>query len=801
MNKLIIYLLLLIALQTSAQRSIIDFNSNWKFHLGNDSLAFQPSHDDKAWRTLSLPHDWSIELPFDEKAPASNQGGSLPGGIGWYRKTFTLPSSSNNKKVFIEFDGVYRNSEVWINGHYLGKRPYGYVSFEYELSDYLKFEKEENVIVVKVDNSQQPNSRWYSGSGIYRDVKLLIKQDVYFPSNSIFITTFSAGIGKISVKFQTEIRNASTFKKHFQLQFQIFDQNNSLVLNKITNQENLVGDNHSGYLIHWFDLPNPKLWSPTSPYLYKVVVKVLVDGNIKDEYESRLGIRSIKFDAAKGFFLNGKHTLLKGVCMHHDLGALGAAFNKSAAERQLKILKEMGCNAIRTSHNPPAAAFLDLCDSMGFLVMDEAFDMWKKKKNKFDYNIDFNEWHKRDLEAMVKRDRNHPSVIIWSIGNEIREQFDSTGTTLTKEMVETIKRSDATRPVTSALTENVPSKNFITKANSLDVLGFNYKEFDYDSLPARFPNMPIIAAETASALSTRGAYILPADSMRIWPPDSKTTKTGNAELTCNAYDNTYAYWGNTHEKSWLAVKKKPWMAGLFVWSGFDFIGEPVPYPYPARSSYYGIVDLAGFPKDVYYMYQSEWTDKPVLHLFPHWNWKAADTVDVWSYFNNADEVELFLNGKSQGTRRKLGDSLHVSWKVKYETGTLKAISRKNGRIVLEKTIKTAGKPFAIKLTVDRRIIHPNKNELCFVKAEVVDEKDNPVPDADNEIKFSINGKGIIVATDNGYQADLTSFKYSTRKAYNGLCLAIVQPETSSGTFEIKAESAGLKYGIVQVSVK
>jgi beta-galactosidase len=804
MKKLLTFILLLLMLNTKGQRSIIDFNSNWKFYLGNDSLAFHPSYNDKDWRVLNLPHDWSIELPFDEKAPATNQGGSLPGGIGWYRKIFALPSSSKHKKVFIEFDGIYRNSEVWINGNYLGKRPYGYVSFEYELSDYLKFGNEQNVIAVKVDNSQQPNSRWYSGSGIYRDVKLLTKNKISIEHNGTFVqeeilspaaqTEFSRSVAFALI----ETRINKVPDSDVKVVSVIFDKKGKQASKRISFIKN---KDSSTVCRQSLGLPNAIRWSVENPYLYKVVTTLYQNNTAIDKSTVNFGFRSIKFDAAEGFFLNDKHVLLKGVCMHHDLGALGAAFNKSAAERQLKILKEMGCNAIRTSHNPPAAAFLDLCDSMGFLVMDEAFDMWKKKKNKYDYNLDFNEWHKRDLEAMIKRDRNHPSVIIWSIGNEIREQFDTTGTVLTKEMVATIKALDPTRPVTSALTENIPTKNFISKANALDVLGFNYKEFDYDSLPIRFPNMPMIAAETTSALSTRGTYILPADSIRVWPPDSKTTKTGNAQLTCNAYDNTYAYWGNTHEKSWMAVKKQPWMAGLFVWSGFDFIGEPVPYPYPARSSYYGIVDLAGFPKDVYYMYQSEWTDKPVLHLFPHWNWQAADTVDVWSYFNNANEVELFLNGKSQGIRKKLRDNLHVAWKVKYEPGTLKAISRKNGKIVLEKTIKTAGKPFAIKLTVDRRIIHPNKNELCFVKAEVLDEKGNLVPDADNEISFSVNGKAKIVGTDNGYQADLISFKSSTRKAYNGLCLAVVQSETSSGVLEIKAESAGLKYGIVQVSVK
>ena len=359
---------------------------------------------------------------------------------------------------------------------------------------------------------------------------------------------------------------------------------------------------------------------------------------VKDVVETKIGIRNFRFDVKNGFYLNEVPTKILGVCMHHDLGALGAAFNKSAAKRQLQLLKEMGCNAIRTAHNMPAAAFLDLCDEMGFLVMDEAFDSWQKKKNKYDYSKDFAKWHQQDLEAMIVRDRNHPSVFMWSIGNEIREQFDSSGIALTKEMVAIIKALDTTRPVTSALTENILSKNFIAQSGALDLLGFNYKQNAYDSLPIRFAGKPLIAAETASALETRGVYLLPADSNYLWPSDSKDTKSGNVDYTCSAYDNTYAYWGTTHENSWLSVKNRPFMSGLFVWSGFDFLGEPVPYTYPARSSYYGIIDLAGIPKDVYYMYQSEWTKKPVLHVLPHWNWQKGQIVDVWAYYNNADLV-------------------------------------------------------------------------------------------------------------------------------------------------------------------
>ena len=795
MKKSLFYIVFLIVVHSNAQRSTINFNSNWKFLLGNDSTAVQASYNDLKWRTLTLPHDWSIELPFDEKAPATNQGGSLPGGIGWYRKTFTLPLSSKNKKIFIEFDGIYKNSEVWINGHYLGKRPYGYVAFQYELTEYLKFGKEQNIIAIKVDNSQQPNSRWYSGSGIYRDVQLVTKNKTHIDYNGTFVTTSNISNQQATVHIASKLNNIENNLKVVSI---VYNQQGKKVAEQssFSNEKNFTQSNTQSLKIN-----NPILWSVDNPYLYKAVTTIYQNNIAIDQSTTTFGIRSIKFDAAKGFFLNGKHVLLKGVCMHHDLGAIGAAFNRSAAERQLKILKEMGCNAIRVSHNPPAAAFLDLCDSMGFLVMDEAFDMWKKKKNKYDYNMDFNEWYKRDVESMVKRDRNHPSVIIWSIGNEIREQFDSSGIALTKEMVAIVKALDSTRPVTSALTENVPSKNFITKGNALDVLGFNYKELDYDSLPFRFPNMPIIATETASALETRGEYLLPADSMRIWPPDSKAKKTGNNQLTCNAYDNTYAYWGNTHEKSWLAVKQQPWMAGLFVWSGFDFIGEPVPYPYPARSSYYGIVDLAGFPKDVYYMYQSEWTNKPVLHILPHWNWKVGDTVDVWAYYNMADEVELFLNDKSLGKKSKDSNNVHVTWKVPFESGILKAVSKKNGKIVLVKQVQTADKPTKIILSANKRIIHPTQNELCFITATIVDANGIVVPNANQLIDFKTTNNALVEATDNGSPIDLTPFRAKQRNAFNGLCLAIIKAKSATGTIRIEAVSKGLQKGLIQLQIQ
>ena len=787
-----------------AQRTVVKFNKDWKFYLGDDSSAIHNNYNDSKWRKLNLPHDWSIEGDFDEKHPTTFNQGALPAGIGWYRKAFSIPVSSREKRVFINFDGIYRNSEVWINGHYLGKRPNGYISFQYELTPHLQFGNQKNVIAVKVDNSAQPNSRWYTGSGIYRNVWLETKNKIAIDHWGTFITTPEVNSETARIKVNYRIANSGKDSKWVNIRHEIYDQQGKRIALLVQSGKILIPkpfvDGNASIVVN-----QPKLWNVDKPYLYKLVTKLIQDGRIIDQVENSFGVREFRFDPQKGFSLNGKPLKLLGMCMHHDLGALGAAVNTRAIERQLEILKGMGCNAIRTAHNPPATELLDLCDKMGFIVMDEAFDMWKKKKNKFDYGNDFTEWHRKDLEDLVKRDRNHPSIFIWSIGNEIREQFDSTGTTIAKELVQIVKNLDSTRPVTCALTENNPEKNFIYQSHALDVLGFNYKLYDYPELPKKFPGATIIASETASALATRGHYDMPSDSMRIWPPDSKPFKNGNPGYTVSAYDHVYAYWGATHEQSWNAVKKNDFIAGTFVWSGFDFLGEPVPYQWPARSSYYGIVDLAGFPKDVYYMYQSEWTNKSMLHIFPHWNlptgqagWKSGDTVDVWSYYNNADEVELFLNGRSLGTKRKTGDDLHVSWRINFEPGMIKAVSRKNGITVLSKEIKTAGAPAKIQLIADRKTLRANGGDLSFITVKILDEEGNLVPYADNLVRFELKGEGSIAGVDNGSQTSTEPFKASFRKAYHGMCLLIVKATEKKGSIVIKATGKNIKSSSVEL---
>jgi len=746
-------------------REVINFNAGWKFILDDNLQYRHTSFDDTKWKKLNLPHDWSIGFDFAEHYPAGNAGGALPGGIGWYRKTFDLEKKDINKSVFIYFGGVYRYAEVWINGIYLGKNYNGYLSFEKELTKYLNYGDKSNVIAIRADNSLQPNSRWYSGSGIYRDVKLEKRHKSYLLKNETILTTPIVDVSQSTLNVSSKIFGQGELVK-----IELSDKNNKL----LAQQEVRVKNEQIEASLN---INSTILWSPENPYLYQVKISLLNNKKEKlDDLTYSIGFRHFKFEVNEGFELNGVKTKILGVCLHHDLGALGAAFNKSAAKRQLVIMKEMGVNAIRTAHNPPAEELLDLCDEMGFLVYNEAYDMWKKRKNKFDYHIDFDEHHIADLENFVKRDRNRTSVFMWSIGNEIREQFDATGTTLTKSMTKTVRELDPTRPVTAALTETDYAKNFIAQAETLDVLGFNYKYFDYDKLKTEFINTALLASETTSALQTRGVYQQPQDTIQLWPASSKDkyVTNGNMDFTVSAYDNVAAYWGTSHERAWLEVKKRDFLSGIFVWTGIDYLGEPVPYPYPARSSYYGIVDLSGLPKDVYYMYQSEWTKKEVLHLMPHWNWKKGDNVAVWCYYNNADYVELFLNGKSLGKSTKSDESLHAEWKVPFELGELKVVKYRDGKIVQEEFRHTAGEVANVHLEVEHdKYAAGDATDLYFITVSLRDDKGNIVTDNDLEIEFSADNNCAVLGTDNGYQADLQGLTRPIRKTFKGYAVGYI----------------------------
>lgn len=792
-----------VACEEKSNRNIDSFDNGWRFSLTADSTAIDPAFADADWRALNLPHDWSIEGNFDEKNPSGTGGGALPGGIGWYRKSFITPESYTDKKVFVEFDGVYRNSDVWINGTHLGYRPNGYISFRYELTPYLKNDGTTNVLVVKADNSKQPNSRWYSGSGIYRHVRLVAVNPVHIDQWGTYVTTPVVTAESATVQLETDIRNTSNQSIHVVVKTTIVDLSGKKIAeSKAELQE--IGANNSGKTNQNFSIASPLLWSVDSPNLYKSITQLIVNNEVVDEYETIFGIRFLDFDASTGFSLNGKPLKILGVCLHHDLGALGTAVNTRAIERQLAIMQGMGVNAIRTSHNPPTPELLDLCDQMGFLVMDEMFDMWKLKKSEFDYSLDWDGWHKKDLQDFILRDRNHPSVIVWSIGNEIIEQYnatDSSGSVIARELKSLVHELDSTRPVTAA--NNHPyASNPLIRSEALDLIGYNYHHEMYEKFPTDFPGKKFIATETTSALATRGHYDMPSDSIRRWPIAwDKPFVEGNPDNTVSAYDNVSAPWGSTHEETWRVVKKHPHISGMFIWTGFDYLGEPTPYGWPSRSSYFGVVDLAGFPKDAYYMYQSEWTNTPVLHVFPHWNWNPGQVIDVWAHYNQADEVELFLNGKSLGTKKKLNDDFHVQWRVPFEAGTIKAVSRKAGKEVLVKEVKTAGKPANIILEADRSTITADGNDLSFITIKITDDAGNLVPNADNLVTFDVKGEGFIAAVDNGNPVSHESFRGNSRKAFNGLALLIIQSTTKKGQVEVTASSTGLTESKISVIVK
>ncbi|GGA69607.1 hypothetical protein GCM10008015_07910 [Flavobacterium palustre] len=797
-----IVLLFLVACASTKKESriVTDFNPDWNFKLGDYPTAIQADFNANDWRALDLPHDWSIEGTFDKDSKTKQAQGFLPAGKGWYRKVFTLPENFSNKSISVEFDGVFKNSEVFINGHSLGIRPNGYISFAYELTPYLHFGTQKNIIAVKVDNDAQPNSRWYTGSGIYRNVRLVASEKLHVAQWGTYVTTRGITKEKAIVDIGVDVKNGLGINKLFKLVSTILDKNNVEVAKAISDGN--IPANSILQVKQNTKIENPILWNTENPYLYKIVTKVYDGSTVVDTYETPLGVRYFNFDAEKGFSLNGKPTKILGVCLHHDNGALGAVENIHAIRRKLTLLKEMGTNAIRMSHNPHSLEMMKLCDEMGFIVQDEFTDVWKKKKVTNDYHKDWDAWHKQDLEDFIKRDRNHPSVMMWSIGNEIREQFDSTGVRIARELAQIVKSLDKTRPVTSALTENEPQKNFIYQSGALDLLGFNYKHADYATFPERFKGQKIVASESVSAYATRGHYDMPTDEIRFWPKKYGETFDGNSDLTVTAYDNIASYWGTTHEENWKAAKKYDFIAGTFVWTGFDYIGEPDPYPYPARSSYFGIVDLAGFPKDVYYMYQSEWSDKNVLHLLPHWNWKAGQLIDVWAYYNNADEVELFLNGKSLGSKSKKGDELHIAWKVPFEAGTLKAVSRKAGTIVKETEIHTAGEAAKINLKVDKTAIKNDGYDLAYVTVSLQDKDGNALPTADNLINFKVSGGAKIVGVDNGYQASLEPFKADYRKLYNGKCLVILQSNKKAENITLEATTAGnISLGTVTIKVE
>lgn len=811
-----------------AVRERIEFNGEWRFCLGDPPGAAETDFADAGWRMLDLPHDWAIEGDFSKDNPSGTGGGALPGGIGWYRKTFVPEKSDSDKKLRIVFDGVYMNSEVYLNGVSLGHRPYGYITFSYDLTPHVKW-GEKNVLAVRVDNSEQPNSRWYSGCGIYRNVWLVKTGAVHVSEWGTYVTTPMVSESEAVVDIRTTVSNETDKTVGITVRSLLFDAENKCVAKNDTLCN--VKGGADAVAVQKVSVANPQLWDVDNPCLYTLVTELAEGGRCIDRYETSVGIRSFSFDAQKGFVLNGKPTKINGVCMHHDLGCLGAAVNVRAIERQLQILKDMGCNGIRCSHNPPAPELLDLCDRMGFIVMDEAFDMWRKKKTAHDYARYFNEWHERDLRDFILRDRNHPSIFMWSIGNEVLEQWNhadadtltleeanlvlnfghskdmlakedgemSVNSLLAKKLADFVRALDPTRPITSGCNEPDPA-NHLFRSGALDIIGYNYHNVNIPDVPKNFPGKPFIITESNSALATRGYYRMPGDKMYIWP-ERWDKSFSDPSFSCSSYDNCHVPWGNTHEETLKLIRDNNYISGQYIWTGFDYIGEPTPFGWPARSSYFGIVDLAGFPKDAYYLYQSEWSDKKVLHLFPHWNWEAGQDVDMWCYYSQADSVELFVNGKSQGVRSKTPDCLHAAWRVKFEPGSVKVVARKDGKIVGEKEIRTAGEPSQIRLAPDRSVLAADGKDLSFVTVEILDKDGNLCPNADNLVNFNVEGDACIAGVDNGSPISQERFKDNKRRAFYGKCLVVVRNTGKVGEASVEAISEGLKPAKVDITVK
>ena len=798
------------------------WDEGWRFALHNDDKPHETTFDDHAWRVLDLPHDWAIEGDFYALNPSGANGGALPGGIGWYRRHLNLNDNDASSHYVLHFDGAYMNTSVYVNGQLVGMRPYGFISFSYDITPYLK-KQGDNVVAVKVDNSKQPNSRWYTGCGIYRHVYLMKSSDIRIEEWGVqALTEVKKGKGKVTLN--TKIENPSGRSRRVIVHQTLWNKAHQMV-SKASKACQVEANGTT--ISQLLNVNKPQLWSLESPNLYTVTTEIEENGRILDRDTISIGLRNVAFDVKKGFFLNGKNIKINGVCLHGDLGCLGTAINEDALYRQLLMMKDMGVNAIRCSHNPPAPELLNLCDSMGLLVMDEAFDSWMQGKTTYDYSIYFKTWAERDLRDMVLRDRNHPSIILWSIGNEVLEQWNKTksatvaledvnillnnsrdktllSTTdtlnasakLTQFLAAIVRRYDPTRLISAGCNEVSPNNNLF-KSGALDVIGFNYHQKKVADVPQNFPGKPFIMTETVSALHTRGYYRMPSDSLYRWPTHKRPFT--EPSFMCSSYDNSCAYWGSTHEQTWDIVKHTPYCSGQFIWTGFDYIGEPTPFNFPARSSYFGIVDLAGFPKDVYYLYQSEWTNKPVLHVFPHWNWIEGQAIDLWCYYNQADEVELFINGKSQGVRKKSNEhEYHVAWHVTYEPGEVRVVARKNGKQVNEKTIRTAGAPHHIRLTSNRNVLKANGRSLSFVTVEVVDKEGNLCPWADQNIQFSLTGEGKIAGVDNGSPFSLERFQANSRHAFFGKCMVVVQAGKAPSVIKLTAKGVDLQPQTIEI---
>lgn len=792
---------------------------------GGNIAYVSSDFDDSGWRQLNLPHDWAIEGPFNIDYMGST--GKLPyWGIRWYRKTFELTESDAGKQIYLDIDGAMSYASVWCNGQYVGGWPYGYASFRLDLTPYIKV-GQKNVLAIRLDNPDDA-SRWYPGSGIYRNVWLLKTSPVHVEQWGTFVRNVQLNQEKAIMEMGVNVENHAGKDVQVEVQTGIYlqDENGHPMGHKvaqyITKSIAIKKDSWASARFQ-FEVDAPKLWSIDTPNCYVAFSRIFKDGQEVDCYETPFGIRTIEFTHDQGFMLNGRKVAIKGVCMHHDLGALGAAFNEVAAERQLRIMKEMGANAIRTSHNPPAPELVALCDRMGLMMQLELADTWQKGKRKNDYNLLFDDWSEADMRSLVRHYRNHPSVIMWSIGNEVPDQMTDQGIIIARNLTAYCHDEDPTRP--TSLGCNKRDAIFRDIVNQVDIFGLNYFHKTYPLFKEYNPTRRYHASETSSATSSRGEYFFPVTTH---VDDSRSG------FQLSSYDMTTIGWGCAPEVQFKMNEEYPFMSGEFVWTGFDYLGEPTPYnkdltnllnfsdpaelekarkeleelgkiKTPSRSSYFGIVDLCGFPKDRYYNYKSYWCpDVPTVHILPHWNWEERiGKITPVHIYTSGDAVELFLNGKPLGRREKIHSYDRLTWDdVHYEPGVLKAVAYKNGQKWAEEVVETTGKPAALQVTPEKTVLKNDGTDLSFIRVAIVDSKGRAVPRSKNHLKFSVSGPAEIVATDNGDATSLLPFQLSERDAYNGLALVILRGKyMKQGKVILTVESKGLPKQKVILKVK
>ncbi|MET7886930.1 glycoside hydrolase family 2 TIM barrel-domain containing protein [Streptomyces avermitilis] len=815
-------------------RHTVALRDGWRFALGNPggitdptgayADAADPGHDDSGWREVAVPHDWSIEQTPTTEYGTTSGTGFLPGGLGWYRTAFTLPPALAGKRISVEFDGVYMDSYVYCNGTEVGRHPYGYTGFAFDLTDLLHTDgTTENVIAVKVQN-RLPSSRWYSGSGIYREARLVVTEPVHVQRWGTYVTTPDITEERAVVRVRTTVVDASGAGSEVQVVSRIVGPDGRTAAR--TTSTVTVAD--QGTETHELTVRKPELWDFAHPHRYTLETELRVGGERTDTHRTTFGIRHVTVDPDEGFHLNGTHTKIRGVDLHHDQGALGAAISIDAVRRQMTIMKSMGVNAFRTSHNPPSPQMIEVCEELGIVMVVEAFDCWRTGKTRYDYGRFFDEWCEKDATEMVLAARNSPAVVLWSIGNEIPDSTSTAGLAMADRIIAAIKAADDTRPLVigSDKYRNVPAKGSAADLMlaKLDGLGLNYNTAkSVDALHAAYPHLFLFESESSSETSTRGTYQEPEhlNTGENHTPGKRAT---------SSYDNNLASWTMSGEYGHKKDRDRKWFAGQFLWSGIDYIGEPTPYDvFPVKASFFGAVDTAGFPKDMYHLFRSQWTSEPMVHLLPmSWNHQAGDTVEVWAYAN-VDTVELFLNGKSLGTRtfdtKKTTDGrtyletteitgddrtvtdgphpgsytspngsagkLHLVWKVPYEPGELKAVARRNGRAVATDVLRTAGAPHAVRLTPDRPALAADGRALCFVTAEIVDARGVVVPDAEHLLSFAVTG-GSLAGVDNGREESAERYQASTRTAFHGRALALVRSGTKAGTLKVTARPEGLR---------